>query len=91
MSCAALAPAAAPRPDSRAILAIYPPWWSQRQSLNAADAAGLAQPAAISFAAIVPNRGPDTPARLRRSGALILLSGETPACAQKGSLDDVLL
>jgi len=90
-SCAALAPAAAARRDAGAILAIYPPWWDQRRSLEAADAAGLAQPAAIPFAALVRSAEADTAARLRRSGALLLLSAEPSLCVEKGTSDDVLL
>jgi hypothetical protein len=72
--------AAAPRPDSRAIVAIYPPWWDRARALDAGLTAGPALPGAAPFVVLVQHAGAAVSARLRRSGALLILDGELVTC-----------
>jgi hypothetical protein len=65
--------AAAPR-DPGAVAAVFPPWWSQVQALNAAATAGDIQRTGGLATIVVIHGDPKTLAdRLRRAGALLLL------------------
>lgn len=84
-SAAVLPVAAAPHPDSRAVVAVYPPWWSQARVLDAGATAGPAFPGAASFVVLVQDAGEVVSTRLRRSGAILILNGEVASCLGKES------
>jgi hypothetical protein len=83
MSCVAVLPAVAASPGAYAVVAVYPPWWNQDQALTAAGSIAPAFPGAAGFAVLVQGLDASGPARLRRSGALLILSADLPWCASE--------
>jgi hypothetical protein len=84
VSCAALLPALAPRLGTRAVMAIYPPWWDRDRALDASSAVAPSLPGAAPFVVLVQGSGAAVFDRLRRSGALLILSAEAPMCSTRG-------
>jgi hypothetical protein len=74
-------PAVAAPAGAHAVVAVYPPWWNAGRALKAAETIGPALPGAARFAVLVQGLGPTGPARLRRSGALLILSADVPWCS----------
>ena len=71
---AAVAVAAAPVAPDR-LAAVFPPWWSRAQLMSAATSAGdIAGVGAAPFILILRSDSPGLEARLRRSGAWLLLN-----------------
>jgi len=83
VSCGVALPAAAPRADAQAVVAIYPPWWDRTRTLEAAAAAGAVLPGPVSFAVLMYAPDAQAAARLRRAGALVVLDGEAPWCSAR--------
>lgn len=87
-SCAPLLPIVLPRHDTRTVMAIYPPWWSQERTFDAATAAtkaGAVAPAAVSFAVLVLGSRDTVLDSLRHSGAVLILNAEVPLCNVKSN------
>lgn len=82
-SCAAILPAAAPRADAVAVVAVYPPWWAAARALNAGASVGTALTGPAHFAVLVYGPAPVLAERLRPTGALFLLNADLPLCAAK--------
>lgn len=82
-SCGVVLPAAAPRADALAVVAVYPPWWDRTRALEAAAAVGAAQPGPVSFAVLINGPDTQTAARLRRTGALAVLNSDLPWCSAR--------
>ncbi len=85
----AMSAAAAPAGADR-IAAVFPPWWSGGRVIDAAASAGdIAGAGAYRSILIVRGNAPGLAARLRRAGALVLLSPglagqcDTPANGNK--------
>jgi hypothetical protein len=81
-SCAAVLPAVAAPPGAHAAVAVYPPWWNRSRALAAAEATAPAIPGAAPFAVLVQGLDASGPGRLRRGGALLILSADTPWCSE---------
>ena len=63
----------APR-TANGFAAVFPPWWSTAQAMNAAVSAGdITGVGALPFILILRSDAPGLEARLKRAGALILL------------------
>jgi hypothetical protein len=85
-SCAAVLPALAAPSGAHAVVAVYPPWWERSRALAAAQATAPALPGAAPFAVVVQGLDDSGPGRLRRSGAVFILSVNLPWCSEaKGS------
>ena len=73
------------------LAAVFPPWWSSARVFEAAAAADVAVLRAGAWPALVIVRpgDPGAPARLRASGAWLLLDGRAiGGCVSRGRDDD---
>jgi hypothetical protein len=86
LSVVLLVPAAAPGASAHDITAIYPPWWSARQSLTAAASqAPSVQPGAAPFIVSIHSETAIDHQRLTAGGALLLLSQPGGVCITPGN------
>lgn len=78
-----LAPALTPPATAAAVVAVYPPGWSRAQALSAASQTGDAvEPGRLNFLAIARSQTPGLPARLKKTGALLILDLQAGACGK---------
>ncbi len=74
ISLAAIVLSAATPRDPGVIAAVFPPWWSPTQALNAAATAGdLQRPGGLATIVVIHGDPKTLADRLRRAGALLLL------------------
>ena len=81
LSTLAMIPALAPQPGARDVAAVYPPWWSSTQALEAASRdAQIIRPGGQAYIIIV--RAPTKVARqkLQAGGAVLLLNPIAGPC-----------
>lgn len=80
---------AGPRPGERLLAAVYPPWWSDARIAGAAASAGdIAAAGGVRNVLVIHGDPTGLAARVRRSGALLVLGGDAARlCADPVTLE----
>lgn len=80
---------AGPLPGERLLAAVYPPWWSDARIAGAAASAGdIAAAGGVRNVLVIHGDPTGFAARLRRSGALLVLGGDAARlCADPQALE----